>query len=169
MNKATNDYELIYLVQSHQDGVALEYMFKKYERMIWKYIILFQVDEKDKDDFFQEGLILLNKAILLFSERYNKTFTRYFELIVRRHIIYLKNKSPKTLYYENLDLIAGNEYIVEEEELSFSFKTKLENTVYTKYFLKRERINTIALELKLTEKQVYNAIFRVKKKIKDSI
>jgi len=63
-----NDYELIYLVQNHQDGIALEFLFDKYKLLIWKYIHQYEVPYYEREDFFQEGLIMLHKAVLRFDE-----------------------------------------------------------------------------------------------------
>lgn len=90
-----NDYELIYLVQNHRDGIALEYLFKKYKLLIWKYIHMYDVPYYERDDFLQEGYLMLNKAINLFDESKNKTFTRYFELILKRKFWALLKKAAK--------------------------------------------------------------------------
>jgi hypothetical protein len=47
MNYVMNDYELIYLIQVEQDEIALNFMFKKYHKFIWKYVHLANIQEKD--------------------------------------------------------------------------------------------------------------------------
>ena len=171
MKYNVNDYELIYLIQCHHDWVALEMMFAKYENMIWKNLSTYNVGSKDKDDIFQDCLILLNKAITIFNENRGKTFTRYFELILKREIVYRKNKLPNVLLMDRPELIPGVSYMVleEEEEFEIHLKTELEKKVYKSYFKEGMKINSIVRDLNVSEKQIYNCIYRIKKKIKDII
>jgi RNA polymerase sporulation-specific sigma factor len=50
-----NDYELIDLIRYENDHVALDFMFYKYQKLIWKNVHLLNIPSKDYDDFFQEG------------------------------------------------------------------------------------------------------------------
>ena len=164
-----NDYELIYLVQCYQDGVALEMMFSKYENMIWKNMSLYDVNPKDRDDIFQDCLILLNKAINIFNESKGKTFTRYFELICKREIIHKKKRIPDYYLMDRPELIPGQTLMCLEEEKEFDvyFKTNLGKNVFRLYFMEKKKINVVSQILGICDKQVYNCVFRIKKKLKD--
>ena len=59
-----------------------------------KMIHLFNVEPKDQDDFYQEAIILLVDTVYTFNEQKNKTFTRYFELVLKRRFIRLKQQLP---------------------------------------------------------------------------
>ena len=158
-----NDYELIYLVQNHQDGIALEFLFDKYKLLIWKYIHQYEVPYYEREDFFQEGLIMLHKAVLRFDEAKNKTFTRYFELILKRRFWALLKKLPKYVIKEIPDISGG--YIIEEEPvISIDLKSDLEKTIFKMYFLNQEKVKTISKKTGYTRKQIYNAIYRIKDK-----
>ena len=171
MYKVINDYELIYLVQVHQDGIALELMFNKYEKMIWKNLMLYDVALKERDDIFQDCLILLNKAIRIFNESKGKTFTRYFELIVKREILHKKKRVPDYYLMDRPELIPGQVvmFIEEGNEFDFNFKSELEKKLFQLYFIEKIKIKEIVGTLGMSEKQVYNCIYRIKKKMKDEL
>ena len=80
-----NDYELVYLIRFEQCQVALDFLYMKYSRFIWKQIHVLHVNHYEQDDFHQEGLLMLHKAVTTFNEAKNKTFMRYFDLILKRH------------------------------------------------------------------------------------
>lgn len=163
-----NDYELIYMVQSWQCETALEIMFRKYKGLIYKYINLFNINKNDYDDVYQEALILMNQTILRFNERFNKTFTRFYELVLRRRIQYLKRIEPKydlveeLFGYSSYDKNESNEVLL--EELTF-----FEKNVYEEYYVLNKKISIIAKNNDLDSKQIYNAIFRIKEKYKSML
>ncbi len=159
-----NDYELIYLVQNHQDGIALEFLFKKYEKLIWKYVHQYNVPYYEQDDFFQEGLLMLHKAIMTFDESKNKTFTRYFELILKRKFWALLKRLPKYEIKEIPEIQGG--YLLQEEEIIIpDLKSKLELDIFEMYFVRNEKISDISKKTGYQVKQIYNAIYRIKDKI----
>ena len=159
-----NDYELIYLVQNHQDGIALEFLFNKYKLLIWKYIHMYQVPYYEREDFFQEGILMLHKAVIRFDESKNKTFTRYFELILKRRFWALLKRLPKYVI-KDIPEIAGS-YIIEEREVEIiDLKSEIELNVYKMYFVDQESIKTISKKTGYKVKRIYNAIYRIREKI----
>lgn len=165
MDKATNDYELIYLVQSHQDGVALEYLFKKYDKLIWKYIHLYNVPFYEQEDFHQEGKIILYQAITYFNEEKGKTLTKYFELILKRRFWRLIKELPNYNILEDYSQFGR----YEEEKIIFleeDFKSDIEKYVFNAYFLENQSVSKIENETGYQKKQIYNAIYRIKEKLK---
>ncbi|PKK87336.1 MAG: hypothetical protein CVV63_01375 [Tenericutes bacterium HGW-Tenericutes-8] len=173
--KAYNDYELIYLVQDQQDMMALELLFEKYDKFIHKKISQFYIFDSDREDFHQEGLIMLHKAVLTFKDTFNKTFMRYFETILERKFINLANKKKR--YIKEIDVLIDEAkhtplYIEETEYKPIEkvhFKSPLEEEIYVRYFLNQQKISDIAMRHALDPKQVYNAIYRIKKKLSQSI
>lgn len=161
-----NDYELIYLIRGENDHIALQYLFDKYERFIWKIIHLLNVTSYDHDDFIQEGTLIFYKAIQSFNEEKNKSFTRYFELILKRHFYQLLNKSPKYVYDEYVIQQQTSYYIEENYDDFLSTCSKIEKDVFDCYFIEQKSIQTIANQLKCSKKQIYNTIFRLKEKYK---
>ena len=96
MNKTKyleNDNELLYLIKNH-DEEALELMFKKYENLILSKIRQYHFPISNKEDYLQEGRIVLLKAIDTYRTEFEKTFTKYFELLLinRFNTLYRINK-----------------------------------------------------------------------------
>lgn len=162
-----NDYELIYLAKSENCEAAISALVNKYKNMVYKFIHLYYVNERDYDDYYQEGLIMLFKAIDSFNEAHNKTFTRYFELILRRRIIYLKNKEPKYELHDEFHMYKDNNLI--EDEFVVEGLTSFEEVVFKRYFVKNQKISFIAESENKSSKQIYNAIYRIKNKYKDNM
>jgi RNA polymerase sporulation-specific sigma factor len=160
-----NDYELVYLIRTEQDEVALSFMFKKYHKFIWKQIHLLNIQEKEHDDLHQEGLQMLYKAIWTFDEKRGKSFTKYFELILKRQLYQCIKKIPNYILYEDPHFYDGVTYI-EEEKITLSFSSDLEQKVYLCYFEEGMSITEIAEREQLSKKQIYNSIFRIKEKYK---
>lgn len=161
-----NDYEIIYLIRSQRNEDALAFMLKKYEKFIWKNIHTMYVNEDDKHDFFQESLILLNKAIQTFDESYNKTFTRYFELILKRRLFALKKDSQQYVIREPSFFYQIESPETQKESLQPLFKNERQQSVYFYYFESHRAIDYVSETLNLSKKQVYNIIYQIKKIIK---
>lgn len=169
---AHNDYELIYLVQDQNDMVALEVIFDKYNKFIYKKVRMFHIYDSDMDDFHQEGLIMLHKAVITFKPEFNKTFMRYFEVLLERKFINLLRKRQRKYFNEEqlIQLEMTKPLCVYEEPVEFiapciSFKSDKEKCIYEYYYLKGYKIEEIAVMLALNVKQVYNTIYRIKKKL----
>lgn len=170
--KAYNDYELLYLFKERHDQIALEILIKKYEKFIYKRIISFFPRKKDLEDYYQEGLLALYRAINSFDDKYNKTFMRYFEVILNRHLINLYHKNKRD---DEKTLMLINEATVEEQitisrsnfqkEIDVTLGSRLEELIYLYYFLEGKSVNYLSEKLNLTKKQAYNGIYRVKQKV----
>jgi RNA polymerase sporulation-specific sigma factor len=174
--KAYNDYELLYLFKEKHNQKALEILIKKYEKFIYKKVISFFPRKRDIEDYFQEGLLCLYRAINSFNDKYNKTFMRYFEVILDRHLInlYHKNKreDEKTLMLINEATV--NEQIAyeepkEETKIDVKLGSKLEELIYLYYYIEGKSVNYLSKKLKLSKKQVYNGIYRVKRKLSEQL
>lgn len=161
-----NDYELIYLYKGSRCDMVLQQIINKYRPLIWKKIYQFYVQPKDQDDFYQEATITLLLAINTFDESRNKTFTRYFELILTRRFIALKNRAPKYVLVDKPELLESEyeeTYDTLEEPATLS---PLEKKVFDLYVNKGKVVSSIAVTLNMTEKSVKNTIYRIKVKIK---
>lgn len=165
-----NDYELVYLIKAQNDSIAFDFLFQKYKKFIWKYIHLMNIDLKEQDDFFQEGILTLYKAVETFDESKNKTFTRYYELILRRHFYHLMYKLPKYLLYEDSNFMScfGYEEQHDDEDLMDSC-SRFEKNVYQFYFIEKQAVKKISQNMSCDPKKIYNAIFRIKEKYKNMI
>jgi RNA polymerase sporulation-specific sigma factor len=160
-----NDYELLYLIQADHCEHALQFMYQKYQKLIWKQIHFLHLEEKEHDDFHQEGLLTLHRAIKTFIDKYNKSFTRYFELILKRHFYGLLKTLPNYQLYETTDFI--KETVLMEEEADYlTFDSPIEQEIHHYYFIERKTVKDIQVMTKYESKQIYNAIYRIKEKYK---
>ena len=96
-----NDYELLYLM-SEFDEEAERILFEKYTNLIKARIRKFGVKPRYKEDFVQEGLYMLVVAVRTYNELSNKTFNKYFDLILQRKFLKIIQKEKN--YYNDVDL-----------------------------------------------------------------
>lgn len=162
-----NDYELIYLIQSEQCEAALQTLIQKYKLLANRFMYQFQVRETDYDDYLQEAAIILYKAANLFVEKYNKTFTRYYELILRRRILYLKKFEPKYILNEGAHAYKDESPYYKPPKVEGL--ATFEENVYKRYFVLNQKISFIARSENKSSKQIYNAIYRIKSKYKNNM
>lgn len=176
-----NDYELIYLVQCHYDQTSLKIIFDKYRAFIYKVAISKRIYNLSVEDLVHLGLVSLKTAIESYSELFNKTFMRFFELIyLRRLSRELKNAYKKAQYFKTVDqeivdsvlLVSDNleQYNYTEEESKYAeiqFKNKDLALVYalTQQGLKPSEI---AKQTGFVIKRVYNLLSRIRQGIKNS-
>ncbi len=169
-----NDYELIYLIRSGSE-IALNILLKKYDNLIYKKIIDFKVFSYDFEDFFQEGLMILNNAIFEFNEIYNKSFTKFLELLLNRRFSRIRGNSfYKNKFYILNDSLTNNLIGEVFEEFDYSYYAKYNNydfsnfekIIFDEYFLKNKKIDAISNEYNIDKKKIYNSISRIKEKIK---
>lgn len=168
-----NDYELINLIrEGNQDALAI--MFEKYKPLIYKTIDKFNL-MYDVEDMYQEGLLMLYKSIRFYDFNNGKTFTRYFQLNLTRKYV-----SIVTLRVRRADIFERNKRFIYEanqvkvdrnmmagvylEEIK-KVLTKNEFLVYTLRELNNFSVRFITENYDLSEKNVYNSLYRAKKKI----
>lgn len=168
-----NDYELISLVrEGNQD--ALQIMFEKYSPLIYKTISKFNL-MYDVEDMYQEGILKLYESIRVYDFNNGKTFTRYFQLnLTRRYVSFVTKRvrraeimeKNKLFIYENSQINVDKNVIAEIylEEMK-KILTKNEYLVYTLRELQNFSVQFITEEYGLSEKNVYNSLYRAKKKI----
>lgn len=169
-----NDYELLYLVKINVEE-AKEILFWKYSFLIKSRIYKMGVPQFLWDDYFQEGCLMLHKAIRIYDESSQMTFTGFFELLLKRKIITLLKKDLKIISneqyddfeefpdFENQDMLLNES---DAEEFSFS---KLERVVYIRLIIQQEKAEDVANEFKISTRSLYNAKQRALKKIRNKI
>ena len=154
-----NDYELLYLIKE-QNEKALNILINKYIPLIYSIINRWNINYYEKEDYFQEGLYCLNIAINTFSDKYNKTFTKYFELIWNRRIISLVKSKVEYTYIDNIDMIGTKcnylEEMVDEYllEYNLSFLTDLEKKIFSLYYIDKVTIDKISITLDIEKKKI---------------
>ena len=163
-----NDFELIYLYRQNKSEAVMELIIKKYTPLIWKNIYKFYIPIKDQDDFFQEAVMTLYTCVMTFDEFRNKTFTKYFELVLFRRFITLKDQSAKYVLIEKPELIKDSYTPVYDDiYLGDIYLSPLEQKVYQMYFKERMTHASIAKSLNKSLKSIKNTIYRIKVKLKE--
>ncbi len=169
-----NDYELIEQVkQGNEDAFAV--MVDKYSRFISKKIHKFNL-AYEYDDLYQEGINHLYRSIIAFDPRYNKTFTRYFEMNFERHLISLirlKKSRRHTEYIHHNEILINNHQVKESSfyypiylDEVMTLLTPREKEVYLLREIYNYRPEAIAKTLDIDIKSVYNSCHRAKDKIR---
>lgn len=172
--KKYNDFELLYLIAENNEH-ALEIMFEKYTNLIKKRIELFKIQSRLVDDFIQEGLLVLNKAINKYDENYKKTFTRYFDELLQWRFMEILRKEKE--YFYNVSLVEDLYYLADEtkffdEEVKDSvniddvYFSDFEMLVYEYKFLKYKKTKDIMELTNASKKSIYNATVRIREKLK---
>jgi len=169
-----NDYEIIDFIKQGNEE-ALQLMVDKYRYLIAKKIVKFNLTE-DFDDYFQEGLLVLYRSVLKFDDSRAKTFTRYFEMNLEHHLISaIRTKTRKMKFIiEKLPMLYGEavaesrtEYYSEDEiRAVIHVLSDLEKRVFDRRFIQNHEVKEIAEIEAIDAKTVYNAIERIRKKIK---
>ena len=180
-----NDFELLYLIYEG-DEEALGIIFKKYDPLIKKKLYDFKIKNSLYDDFYQEGLIVLYVAVKTYNPSFNKTFTKYFELLLSRRIMTLlrdmKKEHEKVVVIESdvlkdssesfnysdkmLSDNANHDILLKDNNIPSSMLTLAERDVLAMRYFKGKSSKEIADELNIDVKKVYNALYQAKKKIR---
>lgn len=186
MEHKYNDYELLYLISEGSEE-AEEILYNKYSFLINKRINAFRIKKRYRDDFFQEGLMCLNNAINSYCDLYNKTFTKFFDLILQRRFIYLLKRDYVYFYcvtlYENdaclnMHLEEKYDFYYEEEKNKIRFLEEIEEIrdddkdikeKIESLFLKKLKPREIASILNCETKKVYNTLYAIKNNTKKTI
>lgn len=169
-----NDYEIIDLVkQGSEEALAL--LVAKYQFLIAKKIGKFNL-QSDFDDCFQESVILLYKSVMKFSETFNKSFTRYFEHNLENHLISMlrkKHSYGKFLHHKlavlvdfEVDESRRDYYSSDDIHMAISELSAFEKAVFEEAFIRNRTPIETAAALSCPVKKVYNAIDRIRKKLK---
>ncbi len=169
-----NDYEIIDLIRQGSEE-AWNLMFDKYRWLIAKKISKFNLTA-EYDDRFQESLMVMHRSILHFDDRMNKSFTRYFESNLEHHLISVIRARQRQNRFaaERLPLLLADEvreteaayYTSAEIEAGIGSLSAFERTIFQERMIRRRPIAEIASALAVPPKKVYNAVERVRKKIK---
>lgn len=170
-----NDNELLYLINEGNDS-ALKIMYLKYMPLVRKRISDFKIGYERYDDFFQEGMMMLDKAIKTFNPYYDKTFNKYFDLILQRKFIRISQEY--TEYIKNVSILENlDEFFLQENEKEVvtlsDFEaddfSDFEYEVLKNFVLEHLPAREIGKLLDCNVRKVYNALSRGKRKMKNSI
>jgi RNA polymerase sporulation-specific sigma factor len=168
-----NDYELLYLIsERNEDALAL--MIEKYQPLIASKCFHFKIRPSERDDFIQEGNLMLLHAMKIFDPTYQKTFTRFFELILTRKFMNLMTPARKQLIYFSEDLFETMRveesvtWLLKEEHLIIAKEalTAFEYEIFVEHYQQAQSIAQIAQAQSVSVKKVYNTLYQIKNKLK---
>jgi RNA polymerase sporulation-specific sigma factor len=150
-------------------------MVDKYKFLIAKKIRQFNLIY-DFDDCYQESLILLHKSIIMFDCDYGKTFTRFYEMNLTRFLISYKKRNNNYFYFINERLpVYQNQFFTEAKDIQYlddeikdalAHLSDFEKRVYQAKIIELRSVKETAKYLQTNEKRIYNALDRIKNKIK---
>lgn len=161
-----NDNELLYLINEHSEE-AYSILNEKYKPLILSKIKNYNLLNKEKEDYYSEGIICLNKAIKTYNGNYYISFNKYLDLILKRKFIDLnkkKQKQERIIYLDTID-----EYLIDEQknelinEINLNLSL-LEEKVYQMKFINELKPREISKILNCNVKQIYDTIDRIRRK-----
>ncbi len=169
-----NDFEIINLIKQNNEE-AFTLMVDKYQYLIAKKINSFNLTYVF-DDVFQECLMILHKSVMKFDDSFNKSFTRYFERNLINCLISIKRKKKRygTFLKEKLPVLYDSvikedkEVYIRESEIKQALNqlSGFEKRVFQCWIIEKMSVQKAAQDLNCDEKKIYNAIDRIRKKIK---
>lgn len=169
-----NDYELLYLVRTNVEE-ARDILFWKYSFLIKSRINRLGVPRLYWDDYYQEGCLMLYRAIRIYDEDSKMSFTKFFELLLKRRIFTLLRKDLKEYQIEKVEdfddypnLINENNDVLLSEYSDYNL-SDMEKIAYERLIICNEKVENVARELGINPKSLSNAKQRTLRKIKKEI
>ena len=168
------------------DQVAFEELLKSYDALFQNLMNRFQVSSDEKDDMYQELSLIFFNAVLSYDlERKEVTFGLYAKICMQNALITQLNRAKR-----KNDMVSQIEYVGEDIEklddgvLDPSSETVSRETLENMYkkidqalspfesivwqmYLTESGNKSIAKALGKSEKSIENAIFRIKRKLRD--
>lgn len=167
-----NDYELLYMIGQDVEE-AMDIMLSKYQFLIRKMIYRFHIPTSSYEDYMQEGLLMIHKAIRIYDENSTMSFTRYVEMLIYHRYIDLMRKGEfkkeQLVADEDLDYITYHESPYQLEErvtIAYEEFSELEKKVYELRFLQELPSKQISQKLNLPIDTVYSATERIRRKVR---
>lgn len=168
-----NDNELLYLI-SQKDDDALEILIQKYHPLIESRLKKFNIKSYNHDDFYQECLIAFYNSIKKFRDDKNGIFNMYLDTAIQNAIKRMLKKESG--YFYNVSLTDDLEYVIVEDKTDDRHNLKepllgmfseFEKNIYKKFYYDNLSPKEIAQSMLCEDKRVYNALGRIKQKIKE--
>ncbi len=129
-----NDYELLYLIREGSE-FALNYLFKKYDVLIYKVAFKFYPNDDKFEDLLQEGRMVLYRCINKFDFNKGTSFYSFFNVCLKRYYIKLMNED----YYSNSYVCKDLGYLPDSQNIGYSkifiLSQKLKDTEYYDMFV----------------------------------
>ncbi len=173
MRHKLNDYEIISQIQAGCEA-SMEVMIHKYEKLLARIIHHYNLSYHF-EDLMQESKMILVESVRIFDPKFNKTFTRFLELNVSRHMMTtIRNfKRKAQVHYDHERLIQSSLHCQEMTSPYYALHldeiqhvlTEFEFQVYGMRVINNASIALICETTGANEKKIYNTIDRAKRKI----
>ncbi len=174
MFRELDDFEILYEIKEGNQE-ALELMFAKYKPLIAKIIYHFNL-VYDYEDMMQEGYMVLLRSIHHYNMDEDKTFTRYFELNLRRQFVseVTKRARRKELFYQHQRFIFENNHAIYSNSVYYDLYleelrkilSEKQYFVYVMREIKNYSIEYLEKVYKMDQKSIYNSLHRARVKIR---
>lgn len=150
-----NDFEILYLIREGNER-AHQLMFDKYHNLIVLVAKRCGVRLLDLEDYIQEGYLCLSKALWSFKESINKTFYKYFELVLSRHFWRLRSKDKVEIYDLDGELVA-KDYALKDVFINYAnlFIDELDRKIFLEIYYYKTSVKELCKELNLKEIDIY--------------
>ena len=115
----SNQDEISYIRAAKLGDIsAINYIFKKYQQIIFHRLGTYFMKGTETEDMIQEGYIGLYQAIQNFDEGIGKDFGSFAKVCVRRHMIDAVRKSTGKKHRALNDYVPMNGYVDDDEKKS---------------------------------------------------
>ena len=150
--KNINDYELMYMIRENDDN-AINMMYEKYlpliRKIASKYYSKISYCGVDFDDFVQEGMIAVNRAIISYDSNSDVMVYTYIALCIERHYMtYCRNISNSKHYYLNTSVNDDDYAAIDYRDCEYYMNNIIVSDVFTEYKNKLEFLDANIFELR---------------------
>ena len=183
VNKQDDDFELVLKARRSELG-AFDRLCGNYSAMINKILASFEFRASERDDLYQEGLIGLYKATVLYDSNIS-SFSTFAYICIRRSVISALKKQSSVYSTIDIDEINENDFSLLEAtnpEALFLSKESYDSLLVRidsvlspyesrvlKLYLHGISHNEIAASVGKDKKSVDNAISRIKLKLRQQL
>lgn len=185
--KSFSDYDLIAVIhrengkQSREGKEAVSEIISRYMKLVLKRASNLSDNSSDLEDLTQEGLLALFNAINSFDYENGAKFSSFADVCVSNRIknaaaTIKKHKEKELAVIEAENDVAGEESSPEsiclEKESDIRIKREIKDILAPlevkvfELYMEGRSYHEIAESLKIPEKSVDNAVFRIRKKLK---
>lgn len=150
--KNVNDYELMYMIRENDED-AVNMMYEKYlpliRKIATKYFCMVKKCGIEFDDFVQEGLISLNRAIVNYDDNSDIKLFTYIAVCVERHYIsYCRNINSNRHYYLN-NAVYGEDFLsIDIRDCDYYMENIMAHERFTEYKNNFEFLDANIFELR---------------------
>ena len=175
--KKYNDYELLYLWSWHSEE-ALTILLNKYQNYIRIKLYHFKIQKHHFEDFEQEGMMTLMKAIARYNINMDVSFFTYFNVLLCRRIMRLLEEDTRRCekillsdflgeYADKGDLEESVYQAIFLEKIQKMQLDPLKKAIFNEIMLGNKKAKEFAEEHLMKSKDVYNQIYLLRKKVQE--